>query len=89
MIFKYYPDTDMLYIKLVSGVSTESEEVASGIVLDFDEHNQVIGIEIEDAGMFIDLSRLEVSALPIANLIFSTRVPAKVQRGQYEHQAVI
>ena len=87
MIFQYYPDTDMLYIKLASGVSTESEEVASGIVLDFDEHNQVIGIEIEDASMSIDLSRLQVSALPIADLIISEMVPVEMQRGQYEHQA--
>jgi len=76
MIFQYYPDTDMLYIQLASGVSTESEEVAPGIVLDFDERNRVIGIEIEDASTFIDLSRLEVSALPIANLVLSERVPA-------------
>jgi len=74
MIFQYYPDTDMLYIKLANGVSTESQEVASGIVLDFDEHSRVIGIEIEDASTFIDLSRLEVSALPIANLVLSERV---------------
>ena len=40
MIFQYYPDTDMLYIKLANGVSTESEEVAPGIVLDFDERNK-------------------------------------------------
>jgi uncharacterized protein YuzE len=76
MIFKYYPDTDMLYIQLATGASTESEEVAPGIVLDFDERNQVIGIEIEDASTFIDLSRLEVLALPIANLILSERAPA-------------
>ncbi|MCL0076184.1 DUF2283 domain-containing protein [Dehalococcoidia bacterium] len=77
MTFQYYSDTDMLYIKLASGVSTESEEVASGIVLDFNEDNRVIGIEIEDASTFIDLSRLEVLALPIANLIFSERVPVE------------
>ena len=71
MTFKYYRDTDMLYIELVSGVSTESEEVAPGIVLDFDEKKDVIGIEFEDASKFIDLSRLEVSALPIADLILS------------------
>lgn len=74
MILQYHPDTDMLYIKLAGGVSTESEEVAPGIVLDFDEHSQVIGIEIEDASKFVDLSRLEVLALPIANLIVSERV---------------
>lgn len=78
MIFQYYPETDMLYIKLVDRVTTESEEVVRGIVLDFDEHNQVIGIEIEDASNFTDLSRLEVLALPIANLVLSEKVPAKV-----------
>ena len=77
MVFEYYPDTDMLYIQLVTGVSTESEEVAPGIVLDFGERNQVIGIEIEDASTFIDLSRLELLALPIANLILSKRAPVE------------
>ena len=74
MIFEYHPDTDMLYIKLAVGVSTESDEVAPGIVLDSDEHNQVIGIEIEDASTFIDLSRLDLSALPVANLTLSKTV---------------
>jgi uncharacterized protein YuzE len=77
MVFQYYPDTDMLYIKLADGVSTVSEEVAHGVVLDFDERNRVIGIEIEDASKFIDLSRLEVRALPIVNLILSERAPVK------------
>jgi uncharacterized protein YuzE len=76
MVFEYYPDTDMLYIKLADGISIESEEVAPGIVLDFDEQNRVIGVEIEDASKFIDLSRLELRALPVANLILSERVPA-------------
>jgi uncharacterized protein YuzE len=76
MVFEYYPDTDMLYIRLVDGISTDSEEVAPGVVLDFDEHNRVIGIEIEDASRFIDLSRLELRALPVANLILSERVQA-------------
>ena len=76
MIFQYYSDTDMLYIKLADGISTGSEEVASGIVLDFDENDRVIGIEIEDASNFIDLSRLELKALPLVDLILSERVPA-------------
>ena len=73
MIFQYYADTDMLYIKLSDGTSTESEEVATGIVLDFDNKNRLIGIEIENAATFVDLSRLEVSALPIVDLILSER----------------
>ena len=78
MIFEYYPETDMLYIKLVEGISTESEEIAPGVVLDFDERNRVIGIEIEDASKFIDLSRLELRALPVVNLVLTERAPVKV-----------
>ena len=81
MVFQYYSDTDMLYLKLIDRASTESAEVSPGIVLDFDEQDQVVGIEIEDASTFIDLSRLEVLALPIANLILSEKVPAGAEHG--------
>lgn len=78
MIFRYFEETDMLYIELSNGVAIESEEVAPNIVLDFDETNRVIGIEIEDAGNMLDLANLELSALPLVNLVFSkgTAVPA-------------
>jgi len=76
MVFEYFPGTDMLYIKLADGISTESEEIAPGVVLDFDEHTRVIGVEIEDAGKFIDLSRLELKSFPLVNLVFSDRVSA-------------
>ena len=76
MILEYYSDTDMLYIKLVDGISVESEEVAPGVVLDVDEQNRIVGVEIEDASKFIDLSRLELRALPIADLLVRERVPA-------------
>lgn len=76
MIFEYYSDTDMLYIKLADGISSESEEITPGVVLDLDEQHRVIGVEIEDASKFIDLSRLELRALPIVNLVLSKRAPA-------------
>jgi uncharacterized protein YuzE len=75
MVFQYYPKTDMLYIELLRGVSTESQEVAPGIVLDFDENNQVLGIEIEDASKVVNLSSLEVSALPLTSLVFNKTTP--------------
>ena len=73
MVFEYYPETDTLYIKLIDGVSAESEEIAPGVVLDFDEHNRVIGIEIEDASKFVDMSKVELRALPVVNLVLSER----------------
>jgi uncharacterized protein YuzE len=73
MVFQYYADTDMLYIKLAERTSAESEEIAPGVVIDFDEQNKIVGLEIEDASSVIDLSRLEVFALPIANLVLSEK----------------
>ncbi|HDQ44944.1 MAG TPA: DUF2283 domain-containing protein [bacterium] len=77
MVFEYYSDTDMLHIKLTDGKSVESEEITPGVVLDYDDHNRAIGIEIEDASKFIDLTRLELKAFPLANLILSERIPAE------------
>ncbi len=39
-------EADALYLRLDDSTIVESEEVAPGIVLDFDEHEQVVGIEI-------------------------------------------
>jgi uncharacterized protein YuzE len=77
MVFEYYSDTDMLYIRLFAGVSAESEEIAPGVVLDFDEQDRVIGIEIEDASKIIDLSRLELKSLPITELILKEKTSVK------------
>ena len=74
MIFEYFPETDMLYIKLTDGTSVESEEIAPGIVLDLDENSHIVGVEIEDAGKQIDLSRLELKAMPLTSLLISERV---------------
>ncbi len=63
-------------MKLAEGTSVESKEVAPGIVLDL-EQNRMIGVEIEDASKLIDLSRLELRALPVVDLILSERVPAR------------
>ncbi len=71
MNFKYDSKSDMLYIELINKPNIESDEVAPGIVIDFDENDQAVGIEIEDASKRIDMSRLEISALPIVDLIVS------------------
>ena len=75
MKLNYDTQTDMLYIKLTSGISIESEEISPGVVVDYDDNNHAIGIEIEDASKFVDMSRLELTAMPIANLVISERMP--------------
>ena len=68
MKFHYYPETDSLYIDLSEKVSTDSREIAPGVVLDLDAEGQLVGIDIDHASQIVDLSRLEVEALPIAKL---------------------
>ncbi len=41
------------------------------VVLDLDENNRVTGIEIEVAGKLLDLSGLELRALPVVNLVLT------------------
>lgn len=65
MKLHYYPDTDSLYIDLRDKPSTESEEVAEGIVLDFDADRQIVGIDIERASRVLDLTKLEVDGIPL------------------------
>ncbi len=59
MEFRYFPESDMLYIQLMDGVSTESEEVAPYVVLDRDADSRVLGIEIEDASQYMKSSKQE------------------------------
>ena len=47
MKVKYYPETDTLYVELKETPSVESEEIAEGIVIDYDGSGEIIGIEVE------------------------------------------
>ena len=58
MKINYYPDTDSLYIDLSSKTSSESVEISEGIVLDYDEHNSLVGFDIDNAIRKLDLSEL-------------------------------
>jgi len=63
---EYDPDTDSLYIKLRSDPAQESQEVEPGIVFDFDGHGKVIGIDIEHASNFTDVTNLPRSQPDVA-----------------------
>lgn len=45
MRIKVDKDSDALYFRLDDSVVVESEEVQPGIVLDYDDQDQVVGIE--------------------------------------------
>lgn len=64
MKFKYYPETDSLYIDLSSNPGTDSKEVADGVVIDLDGDGNVVGIDIDHASEKIDLEDLSFSKMP-------------------------
>ncbi|MCY3708104.1 MAG: DUF2283 domain-containing protein [Caldilineaceae bacterium] len=68
MKLHYFPDTDSLYIDLSEKPSTDSTEVAPGVILDFDESGQLVGIDIDHASKVANLSTLEAKSLPIQTL---------------------
>jgi uncharacterized protein YuzE len=45
----YDPEADAAYIYLADATVAESEEVADGVVLDFDDGGRVVGIEVLNA----------------------------------------
>lgn len=65
MKIHYYPDTDSLYIDLSAKPGCETREVSEGVVLDYDETGNVVGIDIDHASQKLDLSRLEVTKMPL------------------------
>lgn len=66
MKLSYDPTTDSLYIDLNERKSVDSEEVAPGIVLDFDADGNTVGIDIQHASKLLDLTKLEATSLPLA-----------------------
>ena len=58
MKINYYPETDSLYMDLSSKPSVDSVEVSEGVVIDYDAKGQIVGIDIDNAGLKLDLKKL-------------------------------
>ncbi len=64
MKVNYFPDTDSLYIDLSERPSAESREISDGVVLDYDQDGNLVGIDIDNASLKVQLDQLTVSKLP-------------------------
>lgn len=65
MKLQYFLETDSLYIHLSSKPSVESDEVAEGIVLDYDADGSLVGIDIDNASAKLELNKLTLDHLPV------------------------
>jgi len=57
---------DALYVRLDDSKIIESEEVQPGIVLDYNEHNQLVGIEILRVQSRVPLANLKQMQFEVA-----------------------
>ena len=64
MKLNYHPETDSLYIDLSERPSIESREISEGVVLDYDSAGNLVGIDIDNASLKVDLKKLTLSKLP-------------------------
>lgn len=64
MKLHYYPETDSLYIELRDRPGADVREVGDGIIVDVDAEGNPVGIDIDGASHRLDLSTLELIALP-------------------------
>ena len=64
MKLHYDPETDSLYIDFNARPGADSQEIAEGVVVDFDEAGSIVGIDIQHASQVVDLTTLEVDRLP-------------------------
>ena len=64
MKLNYYAETDSLYIDLSEQPSAESREVSEGVVLDYDAHGNLVGIDIDNASKKVQLDQLVLNKLP-------------------------
>jgi uncharacterized protein YuzE len=58
MKLNYYQETDSLYIDLAEKPSTESKEISEGVVLDYDEDGNLVGIDIDKPARKLNLKNL-------------------------------
>ena len=65
MKLSYFPDTDSLYIDLSARPGADSVELSQGVVLDYDEAGNLVGIDIDHANSKLGLKELVTDHVPV------------------------
>ncbi|MBC8179689.1 DUF2283 domain-containing protein [candidate division KSB1 bacterium] len=69
MHIRYDENVDALYIRLRESKYYESDEIKEGFILDYDESNNIIGIEILDASSYLSLGELSSVSYKVDKII--------------------
>ncbi len=79
MTYRYYPDTDSLYIELLAATGADAYELQPDVVVDVDEYAQIVGFDIQHASQHLggtlpnseNVERLQQQLLKVAALVLS------------------
>ena len=69
MKLKVDHETDALYLSLGDDPTSESREVAAGVIVDYDEQGQVVGIEmlhLSKRAPGADMQRVLIESVPLS-----------------------
>jgi uncharacterized protein YuzE len=80
----YDPEVDAAYVRIENKIVLESEEIADGIILDYDDHSEIIGVELLGIKM-IDPQNLSLlfSRLPKS---FKVNFQESFLQGYFSHE---
>jgi len=68
MKIEYSKNADALYVYFKEAYVSKSREIEDGVILDFDEQNQIIGVEVLDASKRLkpsDIANVSIENLPV------------------------
>jgi uncharacterized protein YuzE len=72
MRIRYSPDVDALYISLRDVDISESDEISNGVVVDYDNDGNIVGIEILWVSEKADISQLIIQAIDKDRVTFES-----------------
>jgi uncharacterized protein YuzE len=75
MKIRYYAETDSLYIELLPQPGTDVSVVGDDIRIDTDAKGRAVGIDIDNASKYYDVTNLEATGIP-AIRVLATAQPA-------------
>ena len=58
-VLQYFPEEDMLYVTLADVPSVDQEEVSPGVLLEYDQDGNLIGIEVDQASRIVNLKDIK------------------------------
>ncbi|MBM2817089.1 MAG: hypothetical protein HW421_3851 [Ignavibacteria bacterium] len=70
MKFKYFQETNSMFIKFNDKQSVDSIEISDGVIADLDENENVVGIEFYSVKDRINLQDIVFEQFPMFNINF-------------------